>query len=74
MKYVQYLPSATFWKTGLALLYFGVLERLDLTSNLPGRIRKTEFLTSAGHPAVLRLQYFHTEQQQSHGRDGNYKN
>lgn len=41
MKYVQYLSFVTFWKTELALLYFGILERLDLTRNLPGKIRKT---------------------------------
>lgn len=40
MKYVQYLSFVTFWKTELALLYFGILERLDLTRNLPGRIHK----------------------------------
>lgn len=41
MKYVQYLSFVTFWKTELALLYFVILERLDLTRNLPGRIHKT---------------------------------
>lgn len=72
MEYVQCLPSVTFWKSGLALLYFVVLEICQGT--LPSRIHRTWFLTSAGQPAFLRLQCFHTKQQPSHERDGNYKN